>query len=215
MFLEQRAFSKLLGQQRSRWRLWSGISCSSLNYTKPPIAFLQLEQIWLVLAWVYKGNCASVLSFWFLKRVWAVSMWGQKGIPVRYVWSKTLFSPSSLFCCIEDWITQLKKVTCTFFTFFPPPPSQTSVVNYIDQRTKPRSDQLFFVVFEWKDPFIQTVQDVSNLLAPSWIVRLYVLVCVYVCLWVSTWSEVPEEEWSYSLNFSLGCLFVYFILIQQ
>lgn len=39
---------------------------------------------------------------------------------------------------------------------------QTSVVNYIDQRTKPRSDQLFFVVFEWKDPFIQTVQDVSN-----------------------------------------------------
>ncbi|XP_035412374.1 proton-activated chloride channel isoform X5 [Cygnus atratus] len=36
---------------------------------------------------------------------------------------------------------------------------ETSVVNYIDQRTKPRSDQLFFVVFEWKDPFIQTVQD--------------------------------------------------------
>ncbi|XP_039553629.1 proton-activated chloride channel isoform X2 [Passer montanus] len=37
---------------------------------------------------------------------------------------------------------------------------ETSVVNYIDQRTKPRSDQLFFVVFEWKDPFIQTVQDI-------------------------------------------------------
>uniref|UniRef100_A0A8B9NWZ6 Proton-activated chloride channel n=1 Tax=Apteryx owenii TaxID=8824 RepID=A0A8B9NWZ6_APTOW len=37
---------------------------------------------------------------------------------------------------------------------------KTSVVNYIDQRTKPRSDQLFFVVFEWKDPFIQTVQDI-------------------------------------------------------
>lgn len=48
------------------------------------------------------------------------------------------------------------------YTFFPSP--QTSVVNYIDQRTKPRSDQLFFVVFEWKDPFIQTVQDVSNVL---------------------------------------------------
>ncbi|XP_061204278.1 proton-activated chloride channel-like [Neopsephotus bourkii] len=43
---------------------------------------------------------------------------------------------------------------------------ETSVVNYIDQRTKPRSDQLFFVVFEWKDPFIQTVQDVSNMLSP-------------------------------------------------
>ncbi|OXB58754.1 hypothetical protein ASZ78_000095 [Callipepla squamata] len=38
---------------------------------------------------------------------------------------------------------------------------ETSVVNYIDRRTKLRSDQLFFVVFEWKDPFIQTVQDVS------------------------------------------------------
>ncbi|XP_064020542.1 proton-activated chloride channel isoform X1 [Pogoniulus pusillus] len=37
---------------------------------------------------------------------------------------------------------------------------ETSVVNYIDQRTKARSDQLFFVVFEWKDPFIQTVQDI-------------------------------------------------------
>ncbi|XP_065604516.1 proton-activated chloride channel isoform X2 [Cyrtonyx montezumae] len=37
---------------------------------------------------------------------------------------------------------------------------ETSVVNYIDRRTKLRSDQLFFVVFEWKDPFIQTVQDI-------------------------------------------------------
>ncbi|XP_040468206.1 proton-activated chloride channel isoform X1 [Falco naumanni] len=36
---------------------------------------------------------------------------------------------------------------------------ETSVVNYIDRRTNP-SDQLFFVVFEWKDPFIQTVQDI-------------------------------------------------------
>lgn len=51
---------------------------------------------------------------------------------------------------------------------FPSP--QTSVVNYIDQRTKARSDQLFFVVFEWKDPFIQTVQDVSNSLVPAGIV---------------------------------------------
>ncbi|XP_038253070.1 proton-activated chloride channel isoform X2 [Dermochelys coriacea] len=38
--------------------------------------------------------------------------------------------------------------------------AQTSVVNYIDQRHKPASDQLFFVVFEWKDPFIQKVQDI-------------------------------------------------------
>ncbi|XP_039385354.1 proton-activated chloride channel isoform X1 [Mauremys reevesii] len=37
---------------------------------------------------------------------------------------------------------------------------ETSVVNYIDQRHKPASDQLFFVVFEWKDPFIQKVQDI-------------------------------------------------------
>uniref|UniRef100_A0A8D0HGN1 Proton-activated chloride channel n=1 Tax=Sphenodon punctatus TaxID=8508 RepID=A0A8D0HGN1_SPHPU len=38
---------------------------------------------------------------------------------------------------------------------------ETSVVNYIDQRHSPgRSDQLFFVVFEWKDPFIQKVQDI-------------------------------------------------------
>lgn len=42
------------------------------------------------------------------------------------------------------------------------PPSQTSVVNYNDQRpAAERSAQLFFVVFEWKDPFIQKVQDVS------------------------------------------------------
>lgn len=40
--------------------------------------------------------------------------------------------------------------------------SQTSVVNYIDQRpAAEKSAQLFFVVFEWKDPFIQKVQDVS------------------------------------------------------
>jgi len=57
----------------------------------------------------------------------------------------------------------LKKVTCTSGFFLS---LQTSVVNYIDQRTDPRSDQLFFVVFEWKDPFIQTVQDVSNPLVP-------------------------------------------------
>ncbi|XP_030413414.1 proton-activated chloride channel isoform X1 [Gopherus evgoodei] len=37
---------------------------------------------------------------------------------------------------------------------------ETSVVNYIDQRHKPASDQLFFVVFEWKDPFIQKVQAI-------------------------------------------------------
>nr|XP_004671338.2 proton-activated chloride channel isoform X2 [Jaculus jaculus] len=38
---------------------------------------------------------------------------------------------------------------------------ETSVVNYIDQRpAAERSAQLFFVVFEWKDPFIQKVQDI-------------------------------------------------------
>lgn len=38
---------------------------------------------------------------------------------------------------------------------------ETSVVNYIDRRPNPsKSDQLFFVVFEWKDPFIQEVQDI-------------------------------------------------------
>ncbi|VFV17788.1 transmembrane protein 206-like [Lynx pardinus] len=37
----------------------------------------------------------------------------------------------------------------------------TSVVNYIDQRpAAEKSAQLFFVVFEWKDPFIQKVQDI-------------------------------------------------------
>nr|KAF6291874.1 hypothetical protein mMyoMyo1_019329 [Myotis myotis] len=39
--------------------------------------------------------------------------------------------------------------------------TQTSVVNYIDQRpAAEKSAQLFFVVFEWKDPFIQKVQDI-------------------------------------------------------
>uniref|UniRef100_A0A8D0DZ64 Proton-activated chloride channel n=1 Tax=Salvator merianae TaxID=96440 RepID=A0A8D0DZ64_SALMN len=37
---------------------------------------------------------------------------------------------------------------------------EISVVNYIERRPKPSSDQLFFVVFEWKDPFIQEVQDI-------------------------------------------------------
>ncbi|XP_037353316.1 proton-activated chloride channel [Talpa occidentalis] len=38
---------------------------------------------------------------------------------------------------------------------------ETSVVNYNDQRPDAeRSIQLFFVVFEWKDPFIQKVQDI-------------------------------------------------------
>ncbi|TKC40215.1 hypothetical protein EI555_003212 [Monodon monoceros] len=38
---------------------------------------------------------------------------------------------------------------------------ETSVVNYIDQRpAAEKSAQLFFVVFEWKDPFIQKVQDI-------------------------------------------------------
>lgn len=38
---------------------------------------------------------------------------------------------------------------------------ETSVVNYIDQRpAAEKSTQLFFVVFEWKDPFIQKVQDI-------------------------------------------------------
>nr|KAF6398232.1 hypothetical protein HJG63_019450 [Rousettus aegyptiacus] len=38
---------------------------------------------------------------------------------------------------------------------------ETSVVNYIDQRpATEKSAQLFFVVFEWKDPFIQKVQDI-------------------------------------------------------
>lgn len=42
-------------------------------------------------------------------------------------------------------------------------PAQTSVVNYVDQRpVAERGTQLFFVVFEWKDPFIQKVQDVST-----------------------------------------------------
>ncbi|XP_054856980.1 proton-activated chloride channel isoform X2 [Eublepharis macularius] len=37
---------------------------------------------------------------------------------------------------------------------------EISVVNYIERRTKAGGDQLFFVVFEWKDPFIQEVQDI-------------------------------------------------------
>ncbi|MEJ1270570.1 transmembrane protein 206 [Cricetulus griseus] len=38
---------------------------------------------------------------------------------------------------------------------------ETSVVNYIDQRpAAEKNTQLFFVVFEWKDPFIQKVQDI-------------------------------------------------------
>lgn len=108
-----------------------------------------------------------------------------------------------LFLLHRRLITPLKKVTCTFF-----PSLQTSVVNYIDQRTKPRSDQLFFVVFEWKDPFIQTVQDVSNMLVlfemlsdctHSW----FVCVCVHTCMCLYlTPSRNSEEEWGYFRNFS-------------
>ncbi|XP_036199087.1 proton-activated chloride channel isoform X4 [Myotis myotis] len=44
----------------------------------------------------------------------------------------------------------------------------TSVVNYIDQRpAAEKSAQLFFVVFEWKDPFIQKVQDDGDLRKPN------------------------------------------------
>ncbi|XP_063297516.1 proton-activated chloride channel [Pelobates fuscus] len=38
---------------------------------------------------------------------------------------------------------------------------ETSVVNYIDRRSSTeKGDQLFFVVFEWKDPYIQEIQDI-------------------------------------------------------
>ncbi|XP_053166020.1 proton-activated chloride channel isoform X2 [Hemicordylus capensis] len=36
---------------------------------------------------------------------------------------------------------------------------EISVINYV-ARTEPGGNQLFFVVFEWKDPFIQEVQDI-------------------------------------------------------
>ncbi|XP_077341867.1 proton-activated chloride channel isoform X1 [Lithobates pipiens] len=38
---------------------------------------------------------------------------------------------------------------------------ETSVVNFIDRRSAAdKGDQLFFVVFEWKDPYIQEIQDI-------------------------------------------------------
>ncbi|XP_075060323.1 proton-activated chloride channel [Mixophyes fleayi] len=38
---------------------------------------------------------------------------------------------------------------------------ESSVVNYIDRRpAAEKGDQLFFVVFEWKDPYIQEIQDI-------------------------------------------------------
>ncbi|XP_077194839.1 proton-activated chloride channel isoform X2 [Paroedura picta] len=37
---------------------------------------------------------------------------------------------------------------------------EISVVNYIERRAEAGGDQLFFVVFEWKDPFIQEIQDI-------------------------------------------------------
>ncbi|KAM4772580.1 proton-activated chloride channel [Rhinophrynus dorsalis] len=38
---------------------------------------------------------------------------------------------------------------------------ETSVVNFIDRRPNTeKGDQLFFVVFEWKDPYIQEIQDI-------------------------------------------------------
>nr|DBA27240.1 TPA: hypothetical protein GDO54_011405 [Pyxicephalus adspersus] len=38
---------------------------------------------------------------------------------------------------------------------------ETSVVNFIDRRpAADHGDQLFFVVFEWKDPYIQEIQDI-------------------------------------------------------
>lgn len=40
---------------------------------------------------------------------------------------------------------------------------QSSVVKYNDRRPpKDRTDELFFIVFQWRDPFIQQVKDVSG-----------------------------------------------------
>lgn len=39
---------------------------------------------------------------------------------------------------------------------------QSSVVKYNDRRTsEEKTDELFFIVFQWRDPFIQQVKDVS------------------------------------------------------
>lgn len=40
---------------------------------------------------------------------------------------------------------------------------QSSVVKYNDRRpTQEQTDELFFIVFQWRDPFIQQVKDVSR-----------------------------------------------------
>lgn len=40
---------------------------------------------------------------------------------------------------------------------------QSSVVKYIDRRPiENQTDELFFIVFQWRDPFIQQVKDVSR-----------------------------------------------------
>ncbi|XP_075781273.1 proton-activated chloride channel isoform X2 [Pelodiscus sinensis] len=69
---------------------------------------------------------------------------------------------------------------------------ETSVVNYIDQRHKPASDQLFFVVFEWKDPFIQKVQDIVT--ANPW--NMIALLCgIFLALFKATDFAKLSVKW--------------------
>lgn len=139
-----------------------------------------------------RGNCPC--------RILAAPCLGRKRL-----WWKSLnslvLSPSYMPFLLHNSVIVLLKKPALFF-----PSPQTSVVNYIDQRTKPRSDQLFFVVFEWKDPFIQTVQDVSNPLVHSSITHCACSWFVYLPLLPHS-KKTGREEWGYFWNFSVGSSF--------
>ncbi|KAG9328473.1 hypothetical protein JZ751_013848 [Albula glossodonta] len=52
---------------------------------------------------------------------------------------------------------------------------ESSVVKYNDKRNESeRTNQLFFVVFEWRDPFIQEVRDAANFakLSIKWMIKI-------------------------------------------
>ncbi|XP_062827946.1 proton-activated chloride channel [Anolis carolinensis] len=69
---------------------------------------------------------------------------------------------------------------------------EISVVNYIERRTKAEGDQLFFVVFEWKDPFIQEVQDIVT--ANPW--NMIALLCgVFLALFKAADFAKLSVKW--------------------
>ncbi|XP_053314691.1 proton-activated chloride channel [Spea bombifrons] len=75
---------------------------------------------------------------------------------------------------------------------------ETSVVNYIDRRpVAEKGDQLFFVVFEWKDPYIQEIQDIIT--ANPW--SMIALLCgVFLVLFKAADFAKLSVKWMIKLR---------------